>query len=838
MEKLRFDVFGMTCSACSARVEKTVSALPGVKEASVSLMTNQMTVVFSSPLTADDIMRAVRDAGYKAEISDASHNKKRPNTTAVLFIRFLISLAALIPLMYVSMGHAMWGWPLPEKFAANALAVAGCELGLSLFVMIVNGKFFVNGVKGLFHRAPNMDTLVAMGSSISFFYSVALMIAAGVKGTDTHLLHGLYFESAAMIPALITLGKALESYSKGKTTSAIKGLMALAPSVVCVLKDGNEETVPLDELKTGDLFITRPGENFAADGVIVSGDCSVNEAAITGESMPVEKTAGSEIISGTVNLNGFVTAKATRVGEDSALGSIVKLVQEASASKAPIAKTADKVSAIFVPTVLIVALITFIVWIAVSKNTEASLTHAISVLVISCPCALGLATPVAIMVGNGKSAKSGILFKTAAALEETGKSNIVVFDKTGTLTKGSPAVTDITPFNGFSENDVLKLAAALEKGSEHPLAAAVLRKAEEIGLTYSPAENFTSLSGHGVKGIVDDREAVVGNLSLLRNEGADASDAEDIGKKFALEGKTPVYLAVDKKIAGIIAISDEIKEDAAEAVEGLKRQGLAVAMLTGDNAYSAEAVAKKCGIDTVFSEVLPEEKDAVVNGLKKYGRVIMVGDGINDAPALTGADTGIAIGAGTDIAIDSADVVLMRSSVSDVSRAMVLSRRTMTNIRENLFWAFIYNCVCIPVAAGAFSPLGITLNPMISAAAMSLSSLSVVLNALRLNFVNPDKIRASKNKPALPPSDEIFAKNIKSKYKGEIKMTKKINIEGMMCAHCAARVKNALSRIDGVKDVDVSVEENRATVTLSSDVSDDVFKSAVETEGYVVTSIE
>lgn len=890
MEKQKFNVSGMSCSACSARVEKVVGALDGVKSVSVSLLTNSMVVEYDAPLTAKDVSKAVADAGYKATLaSDKSEKKDKMNPILVMVIRLVVSIVLLIPLMYVSMGAVMWDWPLPTSFKNDPMAIAIYEMVLSLVIMVINGKFFVSGTKSLIHRAPNMDTLVSMGSAISFIYSVALMIQAAVRPDHlAHLAHNLYFESAAMILALITLGKTLEAYSKGKTTSAIKGLMNLAPKTAHVIVDGVEKEIPVSDLQENDLFVVRPGENFAADGEIVSGDTSVNESSVTGESMPIDKAVGSSVISGTTNINGFVTVKAKKVGENTTLAGIVKLVEDASASKAPIAKTADKVSGIFVPTVILVALLVFIVWISVTKNIEISLKHAISVLVISCPCALGLATPVAIMVGNGKGAKAGILFKTATALEQAGKADIVVLDKTGTITKGTPVVTDVKTLSSYSENELVLLAARLESGSEHPIASAVVNRAKELyGDEILPADSFENLSGHGIKGTLDGLDALIGNATLMQKNDMLSPEAQEVGNEFSKQGKTPLFFALDGKIVGIIAVADEIKPDSAQAISALKKQGLRVIMLTGDNALSAKAVAEKCSVDAVISDVLPSDKDNVLSALKKYGKVIMVGDGINDAPALSRADIGIAIGAGTDIAIDSADIVLMKSSLSDVAKAINLSRRTLLNIKENLFWAFIYNVICIPIAAGAlsFDPVNITLNPMIGAAAMSLSSVCVVLNALRLNLANLNKESKRKKPPVDVDVEEVKAvvKNRKNqsesvatspqstqtetaidfangncstdesnrpdtcdtaqietetdKNKGEYIMQKTISIEGMMCMHCVKHVNEALSKVDGVSLVEVSLENKNAIVTLTKDVSDSALKAAVENAGYDVTEI-
>lgn len=912
MEKLKFNVSGMSCAACSARVEKVVGALDGVKSVSVSLLTNSMVVEFDSPLTPKDISRAVAAAGYKA--SPATDNKaaKRDkiNPTLVLLARLIVSVVLLIPLMYVSMGVVMWDWPAPAALKSNPMAIAGYELAFALVIMAINGRFFVSGTKALFHGAPNMDTLVSMGSFISFAYSVALMIQAGVEPMHlNHLAHNLYFESAAMILALITLGKTLESYSKGKTTSAIKGLMNLAPQTVHVLVDGVEKEISISELKENDLFVVRPGENFAADGVVVNGSATVNEASVTGESMPVEKTVGDKVVSGTSNVDGFVTIRAEKVGEDTTLAGIIKLVEDASSSKAPIAKTADKVSGVFVPSVICVALLVFVVWIAVTKNWDTSLKHAISVLVISCPCALGLATPVAIMVGNGKGAKNGILFKTATALEQAGKADVVVLDKTGTITKGEPVVTDVLSLADMacdgekdadfdhifhlSQDDIIRVCASLESGSSHPIASAIVKEHERLfGTSPTPATDFENLSGHGLIGVVDGKNALLGNAALMQKNGVEISIASSSAAALSQSGKTPLYLAIDGKLAGIVAVADELKGDSVQAISALHQQGLKVVMLTGDNGASARSVATACNVDAVISDVLPKDKDSVVSALKKYGKVVMVGDGINDAPALTRADVGIAIGAGTDVAIDSADVVLMHSSLMDVARAITLSRRTLLNIKENLFWAFIYNLVCIPIAAGVFSPLGLTLDPMIGAAAMSLSSVSVVLNALRLNLAKLDKHSARKKAPIDLDVDAIRAEinnandadtintaagnqpsacqctdnvcdnacaieksktinNISPKLanadcddkcdlaaeKGDKSMQKTLNITGMMCNHCVAHVKKALESVDGVSSVNVSLENNNATVTLSHPVDDATLAKAVTDEGYEVTSI-
>lgn len=824
----------MTCSACSARVEKAVGKVDGVNEVAVNLLTNSMTVSFDSPATSDSIMRAVADAGYKASAQNEKTGDEKLNPLFKMILRLIISAVFLIPLMYVSMGYVMFGFPIPD-FLSSPLAIAIYELTFSLAIILVNNKFFVSGTKSLFHRAPNMDTLVSMGSGISFIYSLALTIKIGVHPELGHeILHGLYFESAAMILVLITLGKTLETYSKGKTTSAIKGLMSLAPDTVRILVDGNEKEIALIDLKRNDLFVVRPGENFPADGIVVSGSSDVNEASVSGESLPVYKTVGDMVTSGTSNVNGFLTVKAVEVGENTTLGKIVKLVEDASSSKAPIAKTADKVSGVFVPTVISVAIIVFIIWIAVTKDFANSLTHAISVLVISCPCALGLATPVAIMVGNGKGAKNGVLFKSATALEETGKCSIVVLDKTGTITRGTPEVTDVISFSTMIEKDIISISASLEKGSEHPIAYAILNKGKSLELT--PAENFISVPGKGIKGKINGQEyALTNGTDLLLS-----SEISEVGESLARQGKTPLYLSQNGIVQGVIAVRDEIKQSSKNAIATLREQGMKVVMLTGDNAISARAIADECGVDDVISGVLPTDKASAVSALKKYGKTIMAGDGINDAPALTVADVGIAIGAGTDVAIDSADVVLMHSDLTDVTRAITLSRKTLTNVKENLFWAFIYNCVCIPIAAGVFSmePINLSLNPMIGAGAMSLSSVCVVLNALRLNLVNIDKHTKRKS----VDFDVIEIKSLLEKEKeinskGDISMTKTMIIEGMMCMHCVAHVKKALENIDGVNAVEVSLENKSATITLSHDVASEDLKNAVTTVGYEVISL-
>ncbi len=876
MKKVRFNVTGMSCSACSARVEKAVNALDGVEEASVNLLTNSMQVLFDDSLTEQDVIRAVIAAGYGASVVGSHDSQaqgtgaqspfarfvatlKNLNPTYLLLIRLCVSLAILIPLMYVSMGAVMWGWRIPDSLASSPMSIAIYELVLSFVVMLINGKFFVSGTKSLLHRAPNMDTLVSMGSGISFIYSVALMIQAGVNPEYlAQLAHNLYFESAAMILVLITLGKTLESYSKGKTTSAINALIKLAPETVRILVDGEEKEIPIAELKVGDVFLVRPGENFPADGTVLSGDGSVNEASVTGESMPVDKSVGSRVISGTSDVDGFFTVQATEVGENSVLGKVVRLVEEASSSKAPIAKTADKVSGIFVPSVISVAIVVFIVWIAVTKNLSLSLTHAISVLVISCPCALGLATPVAIMVGNGKGAKNGILFKTATALEQTGKADIIVLDKTGTITEGEPRVTDVATLSYLSEEEVILLCARLETGSSHPVSKAILKSAEAVSSERPlPADNFQNLSGYGLKGEIDGKLALLGNASLMRKYSVEIDEQANVARTFSESGKTPLFFALDGVLQAVIAVADAIKSDSADAIATLQKQGMRVVMLTGDNAVSAKAVADKCNVDAFVSDVLPQDKASVVSALQKHGKVVMVGDGINDAPALTKADVGIAIGAGTDVAIDSADIVLMHSSLTDVARAVTLSRRTLLNVKENLFWAFIYNCICIPIAAGAlsFPPISLTLNPMIGAGAMSLSSVCVVLNALRLNLADINKHTSRKkppveldvssilsdvkaDEPSLETQQQTIQASAPDAEKGDISMTKTLHVEGMMCMHCVAHVQKALAQVQNVTSVEVSLDAKTAVVTLSAPVDNDVLINAVTEAGYEVVSVD
>lgn len=842
MEK--FDVTGMTCAACSAHVERAVCGVEGVKEVAVSLLTNSMTVDFSSPATAEKICAAVSAAGYGAapqNIGGKKENKKsalESGEPKKILYRLIASAALLLPLMYVSMGHLMWGWPLPEIFASDPLAIGLYQLLLTTAVAVINQRFFISGTKSLLHGAPNMDTLVSLGSAAAYIYSTAVlfeMCHAAVNGdiqTAMHHLHGLYYESAAMILTLITVGKYLEAVSKGRTTDAIKSLMDLAPKTACVIRDGKETVIPAEEVVKGDVFVVRPGESIPVDGRVISGESAVDESALTGESIPVDKAQGSAVSAATLNQNGFLTCEATRVGEDTTLSQIIETVENAAATKAPIAKIADKVSGVFVPAVMAIALVAGAAWLISGRPFSFALARAISVLVISCPCALGLATPVAIMVGSGVGAKHGVLFKTASALEQTGKTQIVVLDKTGTLTKGKPQVTDILPVSGYDGDSLLRLAASLESKSEHPLAAAITRRAGESNVETDEAHGFTALPGHGVRAEINGKTAIGGNAALIKSKGMLDADMKALGERLADEGKTPLYFAFDGRIAGIIAVADVVKEDSGQAISELKDMGIRTVMLTGDNRRTALSVAKQTGIDEVVSDVLPGDKAEVVEKLRKYGKVAMVGDGINDAPALTQADIGIAIGAGADVALDAADVVLMKSSVGDVAAAIRLSRQVLRNIHENLFWAFFYNCIGIPIAAGALIPVfNIALNPMLGAAAMSLSSFCVVTNALRLNFFKPDRPFKGKSKqpaelPKLMPTEE----NIKNTE--ETAMKKTVYINGMMCSHCTAHVQKALGALDGVESVEVSLEDKKAVLTLNKNVDDAVIKNAVREAGY------
>ena len=834
-----YTVTGMSCAACSARVEKAVSAVPDVTSCSVSLLTNSMGVEGSA--TPDAVISAVQAAGYGASLKGAAQSvpsiAEQEDTladheTPVLKRRLIASLGFLIVLMYFSMGHMMWGWPLPSFLDGNHVAMGLIQMLLTIAVMVINQKFFINGFKSLFHGAPNMDTLVALGATASFGYSTYALFAmtgAQVRGDAAAVMsymHEFYFESAAMILALITVGKMLEARSKGKTTDALKSLMKLAPQTATLLRNGQEVTVPIAQVKRGDVFVVRPGENIPVDGVILEGESAVNESALTGESIPVDKAVGDSVSAATTNQSGFLRCEATRVGEDTTLSQIIKMVSDAAATKAPIAKVADRVSGVFVPTVITIAVITTAVWLLCGKPIGFALARGISVLVISCPCALGLATPVAIMVGNGLGAKNGILFKTAVSLEETGKTEIVALDKTGTITKGEPRVTDVLPADGLTESALLALAAALEQRSEHPLARAVMLRAEEDKLPVSEVSDFRALPGNGLTATLNDEELLGGSLSFISTKADVPQALRDKAEALAEEGKTPLLFARGGKLAGVIAVADVIKEDSPAAIAALRKMGIHVVMLTGDNEKTARAIGRQAGVDEVISGVLPEGKESVIRSLQKQGKVAMVGDGINDAPALTRADIGIAIGAGTDVAIDAADVVLMKSQLSDVPAAIRLSRATLRNIHENLFWAFFYNVIGIPLAAGVWIPIfGWTLNPMFGAAAMSLSSFCVVSNALRLNLF---KLH-----------DAGKDKKIKKKHhKEETTMEKTMKIEGMMCGHCEAAVKKALEAVDGVASAEVSHTSGTAVVTLSKPVDSAVLKKAVEDKDYKVTSIE
>ena len=858
----QYTVTGMSCAACSARVEKAVSKVDGVTSCSVSLLTNSMGVEGSA--TDAQIVEAVEQAGYGASpkgTATESENDKANNSleqlkaaqdalvdreTPKLRNRLIASLIFLVVLMYFSMGHMMWGWPLPEFFNGNHVAMGLLQLLLTVAVMVINQKFFISGFKGLIHGAPNMDTLVALGSAASFGYSVyALfaMTAAQVNGDMDAVMsymHEFYFESAAMILALITVGKMLEAHSKGKTTDALKSLMQLAPKTATVVRNGVEQEISVDAVKKGDIFVVRPGENIPVDGEIIDGTTAVNESALTGESIPVDKQPKDAVSAATVNQSGFIKCRATRVGEDTTLSQIIQMVSDAAATKAPIAKIADRVSGVFVPAVITIAIITIIAWLIAGENVGFALARGISVLVISCPCALGLATPVAIMVGNGKGAKSGILFKTAASLEATGRTQIVALDKTGTITSGEPKVTDIVPDETFFEETgnnagkLLAIAASVEAKSEHPLAKAIMERAKTDEIAVAEVTDFSAVVGNGLTAILAGKMIKAGNLAFVSKFVKVSDDMRTKAVEFSKEGKTPLFFAADDRLCGIIAVADTIKEDSPEAVRQLKNMGIRVVMLTGDNEQTANAIGKQAGVDEVIAGVLPDGKEAVIRKLKKQGRVAMVGDGINDAPALTRADIGIAIGAGSDVAIDAADVVLMKSRLIDVPAAVRLSRATLTNIHENLFWAFFYNVIGIPLAAGLWYPLlGWKLNPMFGAAAMSLSSFCVVTNALRLNLC---RVYDSKHDRKATPDRKN--KTDKLNESEEKSMTKTMNIEGMMCCHCEARVKKALEALDAVSEAAVSHESGTAVVTLSSDISDEKLKETVEAEDYKVTSIQ
>ena len=854
----QFNVTGMSCAACSARVEKAVKKVPGVTSCSVSLLTNSMGVEGTASDAA--VIRAVQDAGYGASPKKTGTASAAPGTSADLDAltdhetpklkrRLIASLGFLLVLMYFSMGHMMWGWPLPHWFDGNHIAMGLVQLLLAGIVMVINQKFFISGFKGLLHGAPNMDTLVAMGSMASFVWSTYALFAmtrAQVDGNNELVMHYMmefYFESAAMILTLITVGKMLEARSKGKTTDALKSLMKLAPKTANLLRDGAEVTVPIEQVQKGDIFVVRPGENVPVDGIVLEGSSAVNESALTGESIPVDKAEGDKVSAATTNQSGFLRCQATRVGEDTTLSQIIKMVSDAAATKAPIAKIADTVSGFFVPAVISIAVITTIVWLLLGRELGYALARGISVLVISCPCALGLATPVAIMVGNGLGAKNGILFKTAASLEAAGRTQIVALDKTGTITSGEPKVTDILPAEGVSETELLTLAAALERKSEHPLAKAVLACTDEQKLAAPEVSDFTALPGNGLAAKLDGVEIFGGSASFIGTKVTVPAPLQEKAAALSAQGKTPLFFGGAGRLLGIIAVADTLKEDSPRAIRELQAMGIRVVMLTGDNQRTADAIGRQAGVDEVIAGVLPDGKEAVIRQLQAYGKVTMVGDGINDAPALTRADTGIAIGAGTDVAIDAADVVLMNSRLSDVPAAIRLSRAALRNIHENLFWAFIYNIIGIPLAAGVFIPFGLTLNPMFGAAAMSLSSFCVVSNALRLNLFDVHSTkhdRAPKNAASLPAAltQPAVDENKESSIKEDTAMKKTLKVEGMMCGHCEARVKKALEALPEVTEAVVSHETGTAIVTLNADVSDDVLKKAVEDQDYPVTGIQ
>lgn len=856
----QYNVTGMSCAACSARVEKAVKKVPGVTSCSVSLLTNSMGVEGTASPAA--ILSAVQEAGYGASPKNASASKASDasadldaladHETPKLKRRLIASLGFLLVLMYFSMGHMMWGWPLPHWFDGNHVAMGLVQLLLAGIVMVINQKFFINGFKGLIHGAPNMDTLVALGSMASFVWSTYALFAmtrAQVDGNDELVMHYMmefYFESAAMILTLITVGKMLEARSKGKTTDALKSLMKLAPKTATLVRDGAEVTVAIADVQKGDVFVVRPGENIPVDGVVLEGTSAVNESALTGESIPVDKAVGDKVSAATTNQSGFLRCEATRVGEDTTLAQIIKMVSDAAATKAPIAKIADTVSGFFVPAVISIAVVTTIVWLLLGHELGYALARGISVLVISCPCALGLATPVAIMVGNGLGAKNGILFKTAASLEAAGRTQIVALDKTGTITEGAPRVTDLLPAEGVTETELLTLAAALESRSEHPLAKAVLADAEAKAITPPEVTDFAALPGNGLAAKLDGMDIYAGNAAFIQTKLTLPAALAQQAEKLASEGKTPLFFGGAGRLLGVIAVADTIKEDSPEAIRQLQNMGIRVVMLTGDNQRTADAIGRQAGVDEVIAGVLPDGKEAVIRQLQASGKVAMVGDGINDAPALTRADTGIAIGAGTDVAIDAADVVLMNSKLSDVPAAIRLSRATLRNIHENLFWAFIYNIIGIPLAAGLFIPFGLTLNPMFGAAAMSLSSFCVVSNALRLNLFDLHSTRHDHKtaSPAAAPVQSAAENNKKSDAEApEVKtedntMKKTLKVEGMMCGHCEARVKKALEALPEVDEAVVSHEAGTAIVTLNAEVSDDVLKNAVEAQDYKVTGIQ
>ena len=844
----KYLVTGMSCAACQAHVEKAVNGVEGVEACSVSLLTNSMSVTGSAD--PEEIIRAVKDAGYGAALEKKS-NKAGKNVfesmeeqlkdreSPVLKRRLLCSLIFLIILMYFSMGVSMWGWPVPPFLEHNMVGIGIIEMMLSGIVIVINNSFFINGFKTLLHRSTNMDTLVAMGSGVSYIYSVVTLLqmtSAASHDAQMALMDELYFESAAMIVTLITIGKLLEAVSKGRTTNALKGLLNLKPKTAVLLNDGKEVTVPAEDVSIGDIYVVRPGGSIPVDGVIIEGDCAVDESALTGESVPADKKIGDNVSAGTINRSGFIKCRATGVGEDTALAQIIRMVSDSAGSKAPIARIADKVSGVFVPSVLIIAVVVFVVWMLTGSGTGYSLTRAISVLVVSCPCALGLATPVAIMVGNGVAAKNGILFKTSTSLEQTGRAGIIVLDKTGTVTNGTPEVTDILPSPGTEEDDLLRYAYALENMSEHPLGKAVAEFCSSRNIVREKADNFKVHSGNGLEGVVGGKRIRGGNLNYISVED---SESEVLAQSLSEQGKTPLFFEADGKLLGIIAVADNVRGDSAEAVKELKNMGFYTVMLTGDNRRTADHIGKAVGVDLTIAEVLPGDKDKYVKKLKKHGKVIMVGDGINDTPALTSADIGIAIGAGTDVAIDAADVVLMKSTLKDAAAAVRISRRTITNIHENLFWAFIYNIALIPLAAGAYAALGLTMTPMIGAAAMSLSSFTVCMNALRLNLIRPFDTKHDKAKDDIRSRLSEMNENInkENNLKETAEMEKTIKIEGMMCGHCEATVKKALEALEGVTSAEVSHDKGTAVVTLEKDVSDADLTKTVEDKDFKVISI-
>ena len=843
----QYSVTGMTCAACQARVEKVVSNVPGVTDVSVSLLTNSMGV--EGTAASADIVAAVEKAGYHASVKGAQMESSQgaealaDTETPKLLKRLIISLIFLMPLMYLSMGHMMWNWPLPGFLNNNHVGMGLAQLLFTVIIMVINQRFFISGFTSLIHRAPNMDTLVAMGATAAFGYSTYALFAmtvAQTAGNDKLVMsymHEFYFESAAMILTLITLGKTLEAYSKGKTTDALKSLMNLAPKMATVVRNEQEMLISADQVKKGDIFLVKPGESIPVDGIVLEGNSAINEAALTGESIPVDKAVGDTVSAATINQSGFIKCEATRVGEDTTLSQIIKMVSDAAATKAPIAKIADKVSGIFVPAVITIALITIIGWLLAGESVGFALARGISVLVISCPCALGLATPVAIMVGNGVGAKHGILFKTAVSLEEAGKVDIVALDKTGTITNGQPKVTDILPVDGISEQELLETAFSLEKKSEHPLAKAIVEYGEEKNFTVSVIDNFKAVPGNGLTGTLNEETLIGGNLLFIEKSLSISKELKHSAEQLASAGKTPLFFAKENRLLGMIAVADVIKEDSPQAIKELKAMGIHVVMLTGDNERTAKAIGEQAGVDNVIAGVLPDGKESVIQALGKKGKVAMVGDGINDAPALTRADVGIAIGAGTDVAMDAADVVLMKSKLADVPAAIRLSRGVLRNIHENLFWAFFYNTIGIPLAAGLLIPvLGWKLNPMFGAAAMSLSSFCVVTNALRLNLLN---IRSTKKDKKKKNAIDVSLININNNEKKEVnEMTKTMNIKGMMCGHCESAVKKALEALPEVASAEVSHEKGTAVVTLEKEIADDVLKKTVEDKDYEVVEIK